>query len=91
MRRKNSPMEMLLCEALCGAQDFLDSLSDAIISGEFGLQLLAALRSEAIEADLAIGFRDAPFGDDPALDKHLLEGRVKEGRCCMDRLEDQLL
>jgi len=41
---------------LCGAQYVLNCLRHAIVFGQLGLQILASLRREAVEAHLAVGF-----------------------------------
>ena len=39
-----------------GAEHSLDGAVDAMIGGEFSVELLASGGSEAVEADLAVGF-----------------------------------
>jgi len=63
---------------LCGAQNVLNGLSDALVTCQFGFELGAALRGEAIETNFAIGLRDSPLGGDPTFDKHLLERGIEE-------------
>src|SRR5277367_4288019 len=53
-------------------------LRDAIETGHLSLQLAAPFRSEAIEAHLAIGFRNSPLGFDPSLHQHLLQGGIEQ-------------
>jgi hypothetical protein len=50
---------------------------DAVVFVQFGFQLLAAFAREAVKADFAIGFGDAPFGGDPAFKENFLKGRVE--------------
>src|ERR1700677_3214238 len=81
MRRNSSPMVGLLiwCRVrLCGAENVLNGLGYAIVFRQLGLQVLAAVRREAVEADLAIGLGDAPLRGDPALDEHLLQRGIEQ-------------
>ena len=63
---------------LCGAQNVLDGLRDAIVTGEFGLQMCAACGGEAVEPNFAIGFGDTPLGGDPAFDEHFLQRGIEQ-------------
>src|SRR5580692_4209780 len=63
---------------LGGAENVLDGLGDAIVFRELGLEVLAAIGGEAVEADLAIGLGDTPLGGDPALEEYLLQGGIEE-------------
>ncbi len=60
-----------------GAQDGLDGPGLAVVAFNLGLELLHPVAREFVEADLAIRFGNTPGGGDPALEKDLLQGRVK--------------
>ena len=60
------------------AQDVLDGFSHPVVVGELRLEMSAAFRRHAIEADFALGLGDTPLGRDPAFDKHLLQRWIKQ-------------
>ncbi len=58
-------------------EDRLDGFGHVGVAGEFSAELMAAGRRQAVESDAPFGCRDAPFGLDPTLHKHLLKRRVE--------------
>src|SRR5579859_962212 len=58
---------------LCRSKYGLNGLSDAIVVLKLGFELLLTRRAEAVEADLTVGFGDAPLGGGPALEQDLLQ------------------
>src|SRR5580700_5998072 len=81
---------------LGGAQNGLDCLVPATVIGQFGFELLAAIRCEPIETDFAICFGNPPLGSHPSFEKDSLQRGVKTaflhvqhlGRECMNPLSD---
>ena len=55
----------------------MDGVVDAVVGGEFRVELLASGWGEAVEANFAVGFGDAPIGGGPAVEEEFLEGGVK--------------
>src|ERR1022692_2796785 len=51
-----------------GTQNCLNGFMHAMVAGQFRFKLLAAGSGQAIEADFAIAFGDAPLGGCPALE-----------------------
>ena len=60
-----------------GPEHSLDCVVDAAVRGELGIELLASGGGEAVEANFAVGFGDAPIGGRPAMEEELLEGGVQ--------------
>src|SRR5690242_1686743 len=60
-----------------GFDDPSDRADDAVKLRHFGSELLAAKGGELVVAGTAIPNGRAPFGGNPALDEHALQGRVE--------------
>src|SRR5689334_7196566 len=69
----NGPVERVSC----GSKNSLNCRADLLIFGDVLLQTLYTLLGETVEADPALGLRNAPFTGHPAFHEHALQGRVE--------------
>jgi hypothetical protein len=70
-------MEVLLCVCFSETEDDADGVRDAAPIVAFFGEFFAAEGSELVEAGAAVVFADAPFGLDPAVLLHAMEGGIE--------------
>jgi hypothetical protein len=63
--------------SLGGAEDGADGGVDSFVFRKFGFKVALAGGREFVEADLAVGFGNAPFGVGPTIEEDFLKGRIE--------------